>query len=585
MKTINKYFFITALVLFTSIFFGCNYQADTPKNEVTLFVDKMPQINSYGYKYITPSEDLTKAFTTENIIYYINDEINFFGNTIAVGKNCVILFGDNGKITNGVISFNDTFLDGSVNFSNMRFIGTLINKTCKTSWFGFNNTTESENSALLKNATILSDVINCIGPNLIVDGFYPLSDMVTFTRSFNMMSPDWSSSCLTDSYNFTYEPVNGFYTNGGEERLFYFKQTYNINIYGLYFKGSPEKFMGEEVPKIGKENLSWAFILPNVGSLGSIYNCKIEGFTQGIRGVGGFIEKIQNTTFNACQVGLFFAWTSDFDVFGCKFTNCMPNLKIEDKPADYKYIQDDFNDIRHLGAGIWSCKGGMINFANNYYENNVIDFVANECDIIINVTDSVFKNPSFCSFYFYNDCARQQSPWQGLVPSELHKYAIDNFVVTGNTFELTENPKGKCLALIRETDMRYLGDSSGTPEQHGERGMNVIFSGNTINDSRTTVPDDDSIFAVSVADDTTGTITCSSNNFFSSKANYFVNVVPSQFKKSLGRIDPNNRYRDVYDYIDVTKGTFTFVNNGNTWGSTVTQNKANGNSSNFVVFK
>lgn len=577
MKAINKNVLITAIICFLSVFAGCKIDVES---EIIIYVDKQPENENYGYKIIEPGENYSESFIAKNMIYCINDEIDFNGNTINIAEDCILVFDKNGKIKNGTIVFNKTFLDGSVSFSNMHYSGNLINKTCKTSWFGLNQTNEEESSAEVKNATKISEIFSCIGPDLIVDGFYPVSSLITISTKITMIAPDWTMDNLTSDYNFTYSPKYGFYTTGKTVSLFTLTNTSHLNAYGIYFKGKPENFTGASL----SSDLTWGFILPNVGSLGAIYNCKIEGFTQGIRGVGGFIEKIQNTTFNACQVGLFFAWTSDFDVYGCKFTNCVPELNIEDKPAGYKYIQDDFNNIRHFGAAIWSCKGGMVNFANNYYENNVIDFVANECDIIINVTDSVFKNPSFCSFYFYNDCGRQQSPWLGLVPAELHKYAIDNFVVTGNTFNLTKNPKGRCLALIRETDMRYLGDSSGNPEQHGERGMNVIFSGNTINDSRSNIPSDDSIFAVSVADDTTGTITCSLNDFSNSKSNYFVNVIPTQFKKYLGRIDPNDPYHDVYDYIDVTAGKFNFVTNENTWSSTVTQNETNGDS-NFINFK
>ncbi|MBQ0161686.1 MAG: hypothetical protein KBS84_00825 [Treponema sp.] len=550
MKTINKNICFIAIATLISIFTGCNYQGNYA-DDIVIYVDKRPGTNNYGYKYIDPNENLSESFLINNMIYYINDEIDLKTKTITIAEDSILLFGDNGKIKNGKIVFNKTFLDGSVNFSQMRYEGTLINKTCRTSWFGLNKTDAEENSAPVKNDTILSEIFSCIGPNLIIDGLYPLSSTVTISTKVTMIAPDWSMSCLKSDYNYTYTPTKGFYTTSATTTLFSLTNTSSVNAYGIYFKGKKENYIGKTIPGY----VTSAFALPLVGSLGSLYNCKIEGFGQGIRGVGGFIEKIQNTTFDSCRIGLYIAWTSDFDVFGCKFINCLPNLEITDSKTTL--TEDNLNDLRHAGAAIWACCAGMVNFANNYYENNFIDFVASEADIIINVTDSTFKNPTFANFYFYNNHYRAADYFNGLVPSELHKYAIDNFVITGNKFANSKSNIGKCTAFIYETDVRYMGDSK-TAKQHGDRGLNVIFSGNTFDDSRTSIASDDAIFFVLNKNDTKGAITCSNNKFNLSKSNYLVTTDTS------------------------SSGKFTFTTNDNTWGSTVTENEIKNNNGTII---
>lgn len=546
----RKIIYILLALIFA---FSCKINTDADNNP-----DKEATETNSGYEQVE-DENIINALVKSNTIYYINSQYDLGNQTLEMPENCILFFGNDAEIENGKIIFNNTYLDGEVCFANMTFEGTISNHSCNLSWFGLNSTLEEENEASdeHKNSIILTQILDCIGPQLIIDGFYPISNMITLSKSVSFVGADWTDDLLTSTYEYTYEPQYGFYANGRETKLFTIKNTCNLNIFGVYFKGYPETFAN--ATSTNNLPFTWAFILPTEGSLGSIYNCKIEGFLQGIRGIGGFLEKIQNTTFNACQVGLFTVWTSDFDVFGCKFTNCMPNVEI---PATTNEITtSDFNNLRHIGCGIWSSCCGMVNYANNYYENNFIDFLTNEADIIINITDSKFVNATLCNLYFYNDYGRQTTPWMSLVPSELHKFAIDNFVITGNTFSRTKNSLANCIALIRDTDLVYLGDSSGTPEKHQNRGMNLIFSGNTFDEQRTNVPATDSIFTISNVADTTGTITCSNNKFNLSKANYFANVIPS------------------------SSGKFSFVNNDNTWGTVLTANKTNGNDDGVIVFK
>lgn len=552
----KKNCFILYILIFVCSFLSCKITVENEKSGV--YEEKPPAQDSKGYKYIDEDANLQEEIELSNMIYCIAYEFDLNNQTLTIPENCILSFKDKGLLKNGSIEFNSTYLDGSVKFENVNFSGNLINDSCNLSWFGLNTSLEQENAASdkRKNTAVLTQVLACVGPQLIIDGFYPISSMVTLSKSVSFVGADWNEDLLKSSYDYSYEPKYGFYANGKETRLFTLEKTCNLNIFGVYFKGSPEVFKNA----VTTDNLpfTWAFILPTFGSLGSIYNCKIEGFMQGIRGIGGYLEKIQNTTFNACQVGLFTVWTSDFDVFGCKFTNCMPNIEVT--MPDENLSANDFNNARHIGCGIWSSCCGMVNYANNYYENNFVDFLTNEADIIINITDSKFVNARLCSLYFYNDYNRQTTPWMSLSPSELHKYAIDNFVITGNTFTSTKNSLANCIALIRDTDLVYLGDSSGTPEKHRNRGMNLIFSGNTFDDKRTNVPETESIFVISNEIDTTGTITCSNNEFKLSKANYFVNLMPS------------------------SSGKFSFVNNENSWGETLTANKTNGKNADVIVY-
>lgn len=519
---------LSLLLLFTSC------KVETLTN--TIYVDRAPTEYCYGHINLKPTDSIVDIIYVEHMIYVIQDEIDLHGDGISIGKNSILQFTNGGCLKNGTIYFDDTYLDGSVKFKDCNFSGSLINKNVNLSWFGLTTNLQEEKDKKL-NTQIILQVINCAGKVIIVDDFYPISETIQINKDITLQASNWSPEWYSYKvYEPEHEASQGFYTVN-DISAFSILDKGGLNLYGIYIKGNPDKYTGSD--NIIPNELTWALLLPNTGSLGAIYNCKIEGFTQGIRGIGGFLEKIQNTHFNYCRQAIFTVYTSDYDVFGCKFTNCMGNYS-----ADLKSTPDknDMNNLRHIGCAIYIERNGMVNFCNNQFENNFIDFILDSSDIIINIQESQFTNPTFASFYFYNDFTNlNTTPFMQLIPSEIYKIALDNIVISNNNFILNKDNVTNCIACFRETNQIYLN-------QERDRGLNIVFNYNTINDQRTSAPSNSSILVISnQTKNPTGNLTFIRNQFINPKASSFVNSIngnTSYFNITLseGDFDISSQY-------------------------------------------
>lgn len=77
---------------------------------------------------------LTQAMLSkENTIYIIQYDYNLNGQTITIPSGCVLLF-EGGSISNGVVKFNNTLLEGGINID-CTILGNLLNQEIKASWF------------------------------------------------------------------------------------------------------------------------------------------------------------------------------------------------------------------------------------------------------------------------------------------------------------------------------------------------------------------------------------------------------------------------------------------------------------------
>lgn len=68
-----------------------------------------------------------------NTIYHIQYDYNLNGQTITIPSGCVLLF-EGGSISNGVVKFNNTLLEGGINID-CTILGSLLNQEIKASWF------------------------------------------------------------------------------------------------------------------------------------------------------------------------------------------------------------------------------------------------------------------------------------------------------------------------------------------------------------------------------------------------------------------------------------------------------------------
>jgi hypothetical protein len=69
----------------------------------------------------------------ENTIYIIQYDYNLNKQTITIPSGCVLLF-EGGSISNGVVKFNNTLLEGGINID-CTILGSLLNQEIKASWF------------------------------------------------------------------------------------------------------------------------------------------------------------------------------------------------------------------------------------------------------------------------------------------------------------------------------------------------------------------------------------------------------------------------------------------------------------------
>ena len=557
MKSISLRLF--SIFLFISVLAGCKVGLD--ENENSIYTDKSPENSSMGYLLVKKGTSFATQISAGNYIYVIDSEFDLNNSTVTVGANSVLKFTENGSIKNGTINFNSTFLDGSVQFKNMRFTGSLLNRTVSLSWFGANPSTASEKAASLKNKDIIEDVFKCMGDTLIVDGFYPVSSLITIDRSINLRSPDWDEKLCSKTYQNSYEPSNGFYATDGKGSLFTFYQYEeggrtkvkgSVNMFGIYLKGDPQKFLNAN--NYDANNITWGILLPWGGSVAAVYNCKFEGFSQGIRALGGYIEKFQNVTFNACEIGLYALYASDFEVFSCKFTNCLPNYKLTGIMPNASSADLD-NGLRQIGCGFMIEGCGMVNCANNLFENNFINLIINEGAIIINVSNNDFINPVYNDIFIYNDYKLVRSGLLTLGSSDLQKICIDNVVITHNNFKKSQNALGKSVVRFANGFHALYNHAS----IEWDRITNLIIADNKVTDTRVSVPSDEAIFEVSNIKETRSKVTCCNNDFTGTKAKYFASLADGSY------------------------GKFTFVSKQNKYPSGVTEEKLYNNSSNVIV--
>lgn len=534
----KKYIFLFTFILF--IITGCsNYISENFNYETK---EKAPSEYGYGFSKIKNYSDLTSKMTKSKMIYEINGTIDLQNNPLIIPSNSILRFTKGSKIINGSITFSETFLDGFPEFKNITFStsGKITNLKPYLSWFGLSTDAETEKNNN-KNADLLMSIFKIINGTLYIDGYYPVGKKVTISTSIALIGADWKESYFSQDYNTTYTPANGFYTVN-RTTLFDLNE-YNsegkciaaggLSLAGIRLYGFPEDYTKQyyyadqgEFVRFYTNDITYKTIgimfasLEYTGSLGYVYNCEIEGFSFGIRGIGGFLEKIQNTTFINNRFGIFTVWTSDFDIYACKFINHAPNVKL----APFADATEDMNHLRHTGAGIFLEGIGMVFVQSCYFDNNFNDINLVEGNEILNIEDNEFHNPTYSNIYIYNDATNLNgSPFNGLVGADLDHPPLTCTSICKNTFIRTKNAKSNGIIAIRER--------ARTSGNEVFSGMDFTFCDNEVIDTRTSVPANEAFFTISNEISDNGLIISSNNNYHKSRANYFVNVIDGSYGK------------------------------------------------------
>ncbi len=581
----KKILFILLSAFF--IFTACNINAQFEEDELPeeKATNKEAEYHSYGY-YLLKETDSLSVMNKPNMIYKLDYEFDLKGQTVTVADNCIIKFGSKSCVKNGKIIFTNTELDGTPCFKDMSFGGTITNDSVVISWFGLLN--EAQEKVQTRNASLISEIADLSPAKIIVDGYYPISSAINYNAKATFVGADWDETKFCDTYEYEYVPKNGFYTLNWCSCFSLMKNGASVSLYGIKITGDKNYYTQTELENCGY-NIEYGDHKDNCGifvgrdsikitedvkyeyqtSIGVIYNSVIEGFTYGIRAMATFLEKIQNTTFDSCRYGLFTVWTSDFDVFSCKFINCLPkgSSALSDLEGEQSFLT--ISKIKWaFGAGVYLSATGMINLNNNYFENNCINYILSECDIIVNIQNNVMKSPKLMDIALL---AQKTNGGQSVQRREGHTWAIDCLTITGNTFIRSgvNNSKTNCILYLRDAETDDLTKSTG----YFTWGMNFIFSENKVIDTRPEVSSDDAIFLVTSASpvENSAYITCYDNDYSKSKSKYFVTY--------LKDAKPTN------GLIHEGEGIFNFTTDGDIYGAFTKWSVCNDPAGTKVLFK
>lgn len=86
-----------------------------------------PDEANYGHVTVSNGSSISSQISSENTIYEIISNLDLKGGTLTIPANSILRF-NGGSFQNGTITFNDTYLDGYVNFKGCTFDGILHNK-------------------------------------------------------------------------------------------------------------------------------------------------------------------------------------------------------------------------------------------------------------------------------------------------------------------------------------------------------------------------------------------------------------------------------------------------------------------------
>lgn len=457
------YFLLIGAITFVPSYAMSSENGINSKHRTVKFsnVTRTSQDGSFGYVLLNPKEDLSAQLTKEHTIYDIQTTLNLHGKSLDIPAESILKF-SGGKIVNGKISFNMTYLDGLIQFSGCSFTGHLLNEEVILSRFGASPNNDD-------NSAIINDVMNIAREVVVIDGLYPIKKSLVVEHKITLRGLD-----LTESiYGILVRNAKyGFKTTSNITAIRMGKRgslsMFGISVLGneqLYISGNTHDIDGPE----GKPLETCGILMTTEGgSLDAIDDCSFVGFTYGIRAIGRYIEKIRSSYFSSCRFGLFTAWTSDYICEDCHFNTNMLNYNIQTHGIDDTMP----NDIRKIGAGV-VCKGsGMARFINCKFEFNFIHFILDEAGIILNLENCMFDAATHSSIMIFNEKAKDN--W--LIDKEIHKPSINCINISGNTFA-----RGSRCERYKNTSLP--GSAIMYIREAGNRGMNINFVNNVVVDN------------------------------------------------------------------------------------------------------
>ena len=472
-----------------------------------------PDEANYGHVTVSNGSSISSQISSENTIYEIISNLDLKGGTLTIPANSILRF-NGGSFQNGTIIFNDTYLDGYVNFKGCTFDGILHNKEVVVSWFGASKD-NSDNSAIINN------VLKVIPETLVFDALYPINKTIVIPGAVTFRGIDWTESV----YGLNVRHAEYGIKTSSRITAIRFEKSARLSAMGISIIGDEHLYTGRNThdndgPNGGPINTSGIYITTGYGYLTALFDCAIVGFTYGLNARGGYIELIKGTYFSSCRFGMFCAWTSDFICTNCRFNSNMLNYDLE----DHRIYDDNPNAIRKIGAGVVVKGTGMVHFEECRFEFNFIHFMIDEAATILNVQNNIFDAATHSCIFVFNENNKENIVDQ----LDLYKPKCINCVdISGNTFvrgarcehQSSVSAPGSGIVYVREAD---------------NRGMNFNFVNNVVVDSiELNMPRleyEKNIFTINCNDDA-GVINSTGNDFSHCKAKSVVGIV----KGSTGR--------------------------------------------------
>lgn len=507
------------------------------------------KISSGNLVVVEKVEDIVGVATFE-----IRDDLDLKGKTIrlAVGSS---LFFNGGSLNNGKVWFTKNHIYGDPKI-NCNFTGNLRNTEVKLSWFGCDDTKLTLEAANY-NCNVLEKLfLVCANTTIIIDGIYPLGRTVNL-NNINGISLQGIDNTQAVYANRTYQATSGFRWVGGmnNESMFSLSDG-EVELYGISLIGIKDLYTGRNLRNLD-ENVYGPFVdrdsygqsysqyaygpvntngifLSGSGTIKIMEKCSIVGFTNGIKSVGGYMERVEDCFFSACRFGMNLIYTSDFFLNNCKFNTCLNDYDFRQMS-----IQNDAAEAREIGAGLRLCGCAMVQIEACRFEFNFIHLILDEASYCTTVNGCVFDKGTYSHILSYNgDVANNLST----VPSDreiFHPSICVNF--NGNYFlrgsRIDWNAGDASYNSTPGKGIFFLREDPGNTEDWDDqlsRGTRLVFTGNMITDFEEIDPSmlgkvtyQDSIFFLSNNRGATNCeITLSGNDFSGSKSTYLFEETP-----------------------------------------------------------
>lgn len=314
----------------------------TSENSLLKLKDRSA-LNGMGYVILRKNKTFAEQVTKANTIYEIRYDFDLQGKEITIPSNCVLFF-DGGKLTNGTIVGNHTYISSNLMgfFSQLNLIGVWENTIAHIEWWDDNNS----NRAFYN----LNCLVN-IFPNVKVETDITLENSLTLS----FVNIDFGKSNVTINENMAID--SSVVVSGG-------KFIMNCPYYAVKVIGNHNTIIDAHFER--SESYSVTHVDNFIAVFHTAYDTKIEGCIFGKSALYDILVSGTKTEIERCS---FLSHENDLDDIKC----CAVKTHIDKEQQD--------SDESATGANFF-----IINNCDfEYHTDNAIDtFTGGQNGIISN---------------------------------------------------------------------------------------------------------------------------------------------------------------------------------------------------------